>query len=159
MPEAPETGPYVLAAVFCEKVLQERDGVISAIRIIDQLTQAAAGPDPPQAMPPFLSELTMLVSLKAGDARGRHGVKIRPEAPGGFQLPAIEQAITFQAGAGGVNLIMQVALPIAYEGVYWFDVILTGPRPQEDRLLTRIPLEVIYAPQRVGGSEPTENPS
>jgi hypothetical protein len=29
-------GPYLNAALLCEKVLQERDGVLSIIRIIDR---------------------------------------------------------------------------------------------------------------------------
>ena len=100
-------------------------------------------------MPPFIiSNLTMLVAIRADQARGRYGIKIRPEAPGGFQMPSVEQAINLQAGPTGANLIMPMVLPITEEGVYWFDVILTGPAPQEDQLLTRIPLEIVYSPHR-----------
>ncbi len=146
------TGPHLTLAVLCEKVLHEADGAISVIRVVDQLTQTAVGPDAPAAMPPFLIDnLTLVVALKADQARGRFGVKVRPEAPGGIQLPSMEQAVTFQSGPSGVNLIMPLVLPIASEGVYWFDVFLTGHEPQEDELLTRVPLEVIYAPQRPPG--------
>lgn len=31
-------GPYVNAALICEKVLQETDGVLSVVRIIDRFT-------------------------------------------------------------------------------------------------------------------------
>jgi hypothetical protein len=136
-------------AVLCEKVLQEQDGVLTIIRIIDQLTQTAVGPEAPEQMPPFIAQnLTMVVTIKADQARGRYGLRIRPEAPGGFQLPPVEQAITISPGPGGVNVVMPMALPISAEGVYWFDVILTAPpTDQPDRLLTRVPLEVQYAPQ------------
>lgn len=141
-------------AVLCEKVLNEQDGVISAIRIIDRLTQTATGPEPPEQMPPFmLDTLTMLITVKPDQARGRYGIRIRPEQPGGVQLPPTEQAITIQPGAAGLNLIMPLILPIAHEGVYWFDVFLTARPPQPDRLLTRVPLEVIYSPQRSPASE------
>jgi len=131
-------------------VLQEQDGVISLIRLIDRLTQTFTGPDAPEQMPPFLAtDLTMMIAIKSDQARGRYGLKIRPETPGGFQLPAIEQAIQLQAGTGA-NLVMPIALPIAQEGLYWFDIFLTGPPPQADRLLTRVPLEVLYSPQRIG---------
>ena len=44
-------GPNVVAAVFCEKVLQEKDGVLSAIRIVDRFTvsvEAPSGAAPPE---------------------------------------------------------------------------------------------------------------
>jgi hypothetical protein len=143
------TGPHLIAALICEKVLDEKDGVLSAIRIIDRLERSAIGPDAPEEMPPFVVDnLTLLVTVKSDQARGRYGIKVRPEAPGGVQLPPMEQAITIQPGPAGINLTVPFALAIQAEGVYWFDVFLTGPAPQEDRLLTRVPLEVIYSPQR-----------
>lgn len=152
------TGPHVVMAVLCEKALQEQDGVISIIRVVDQITQTQTGPDTPEAMTPFVaSDLTLVISLKADQARGRYGIKVRPEAPGGFQLPAIEQAIQLQAGGGGgVNLILPLILPVSQEGLYWFDVFLTGPAPQPERLLTRVPLEVVYQPLRLGGAPPEQ---
>jgi hypothetical protein len=153
-----DTGPHLLIAVLCEKVLQESDGVLSVIRVIDRLTQGAAGPEAPEQMPPFiLDRLTMLVAIRADQARGRHGIKIRPEAPSGLQMQSVEQGVTIQSGATGINLILPLVLPITEEGVYWFDVFLTGPAPQADRLLTRVPLEIVYAPQRVGAGP--EHPS
>ncbi len=146
-----ETGPHLLVAALFEKVLQEQDGVLSAIRLIDRVTQSTTDPDAPEQMPPFLTDnLTMLVCLRSDQARGRYGIKVRPEAPGGFQLPAMEQAIQLQPGANGANLILPLVLPITQESVFWFDVFLTGPAPQPDRLLTRVPLEVVYSPRRVG---------
>jgi hypothetical protein len=146
-----DTGPHLVTAALCETVLQEPSGVLSLIRMVDQITQSATGPDAPEQMPPFmLSTLTLVVSLKADQARGRHGIKIRPEQPGGQQLPEIEQPVQLMSG-GGVNLVMPLLLPITLEGTYWFDIIFTGPPPQADRLLTRVPLQVLYSPQRIGG--------
>ena len=39
-------GPYLHAAHFCEKLLTEKDGVLSAIRIIDRITVTASGATP-----------------------------------------------------------------------------------------------------------------
>jgi len=93
-----------------------------------------------------------LVSLKSGTAKGRFKVKIRPEAPSGELLPAIEVPVLFEGEERGVNLILQIAIQAEHEGLYWFDVFL------EEGRLTRIPLRVVYQPQRVGGptSEPTD---
>ena len=38
------TGPYLEAAFFCEKVLQEIDGTKSAIRIVDRINRQIPGP-------------------------------------------------------------------------------------------------------------------
>ncbi|MGH9740926.1 MAG: hypothetical protein ACRD51_01105, partial [Candidatus Acidiferrum sp.] len=46
-----EGGPYLQMACFCEKVLNEKDGVLSIIRVIDRLTVNASGPDSPEQMP------------------------------------------------------------------------------------------------------------
>lgn len=37
-------GPFLSAALLCEKVLVEQDGIKSAIRIIDRVTHAVLGP-------------------------------------------------------------------------------------------------------------------
>ena len=33
----PDYGPYLIAALICQKVLEEKDGVLSAVRIVDRL--------------------------------------------------------------------------------------------------------------------------
>lgn len=34
----PERKPYLSAAFFCERVMEEKDGVLSAIRLVDTFT-------------------------------------------------------------------------------------------------------------------------
>ena len=65
------TGPFIAAAVICENVLNEQDGVLSVIRIIDRLIQQAVGPEPPDDMPPLViaGNLKMLLSLQNQDRR------------------------------------------------------------------------------------------
>lgn len=135
-------------AVFCEKVLQEQGGVLSVVRLIDTLTQSAAGPEPPKQMPPFIAEVTMIIVLRADKAKGRFGIKVRPEAPSGEQMPSIEQTIQLTGGPWGASIVAPLAFPVGQEGVFWFDVFLTGPSEDyPERLLTRMPLEVFYQPQ------------
>jgi len=140
------TGPYVSVAVFCEKVMQEQDGGMSLIRVTDTINQVAVGPDAPREMQPFITNITLVVSLKSGEARGSYGVMLRPEAPGGFQMPSFEQTVHLQGGAWGAAIIMPLQLPISVQGVYWFDVFLTEPTDADSaQFLTRIPLEVVYS--------------
>jgi hypothetical protein len=99
------TGPFLTAAAICERVLQERDGVLSAIRIVDRITLTAAG-EVPEHLPEFPPHnLTVLVSFKSGNARGRHTVSFRVEKPSGEEGPALgEFPVLFEGGERGVNL-------------------------------------------------------
>lgn len=142
-----ERGPYVNAASFCENTLIGEDGTLSLIRMIDTVTQTATGPDPPATMPAFVVRTKLAVVLKAGEARGRYAIKLRPEAPDGRQLPEQEQAIQLEGGYSGINVITDVQVAVELEGVYWFDIIFVAG-PGEERLLTRVPLRVMYLPQK-----------
>jgi hypothetical protein len=144
-PQLPDTGPYLGIAVLCEIVLQEAGGASSVIRITDTINQTAVGPDAPKEMAPFMASVTMIVMIKAGEAHGSFGIVISPEAPGGFQLPSFEQTVHLAGGPWGATLIVPMQLPISIPGVYWFDVSLNDPTTDIRRLLTRVPLEVIYS--------------
>jgi hypothetical protein len=147
MPTVFETGPYLVTATLCELSIQENDGVLSLIRMIDKITNAIIGPSAtvPEAMPALAVNLTMVIMLKPGEARGRYTVKVRPEMPSGQRLPDTELPVSF-AGApdAGVNLIFKINLMASEEGLYWFDVLL------DEHLLTRTPLRIEYSPLRTG---------
>jgi hypothetical protein len=66
--------------------------------------------------------------LKADQAKGRHTLKIIVEDPMGARIPVGEWSVNFQPGNNGLNIIVDVNFAVQYEGVYWFDVILGGPR-------------------------------
>jgi hypothetical protein len=133
-------------------VLEDKDGVLTLIRIVDTLTRTAMGPDVPDEMAPFTLEgYRLVVSLKSDRARGRYSVKIRPEDPSGTQLAAVELPVHLEGGERGVNLIVDLSFPVELEGLYWFDILFVSGRGVE-RLLTRIPLRVRYQPQRVGSA-------
>lgn len=148
-------GPYLTTAILCEKVIQSAEGVLSAINIIDQVTQEASGTEVPSQMPPFQLQLSGVIGLKAGSARGRFAVKLRPEDPSGSQQPAMEFPVQFSGPEGsGVNLLLNVGFQVELEGLYWFDVILVEG-PDAERRLTRIPLNVLYHPTRTGPAPPS----
>jgi len=67
-------GPFLQIAVFCEKVLDEKDGVVSAIRIIERLKFSASGEGAPEKMPPMNIPIVLLVRFKSGDVSGEHEV-------------------------------------------------------------------------------------
>ncbi len=138
------SGPYLNAAVICEKVLQEKDETLSVIRMIDRFNVTVSALGSPENLPPIPLNLTVLISLKSGKARGRSTVKLRIESPSGLKLPDQLLPVLFEGEDRGVNLVMNLNLVIDQEGVYWFDVLL------EEKLLTRMPLRTVY--QRIGTS-------
>jgi hypothetical protein len=137
-----EDGPYIQVAAFCERALEEKDGVLSLIRVVDRVTHTIAGPGASAEMQPFPYQMTLVLSLKTGHARGGYNLRIVREVPSGIREEA--QAPSFRIhfegeGDRGHNLIVRMALTFEQEGLYWFDVFL------EDQLLTRMPFRVVYA--------------
>ena len=139
-------GPYLAAAFLCETVLQERDGILSAIRIVDRIIATASGPSAPQQMPPVAVNLTALIIFRSGDAKGSFTVKIQPVSPSGFRTPEVALPIFLEGDDRGANLVSIIAFQAREEGLYWFDVSLNKD------LITRMPLRVVYQRIAVGQS-------
>ncbi len=81
------SGPYLVAALLCEKVLQEKDETISVIRMIDRITLTVNALSSPETIPSTIINLSALISLKSGSARGKGIVLLRVETPSGLKLP------------------------------------------------------------------------
>lgn len=149
----PPGGPYLQNALICEKLLRDADGVQSFIRVIDRVTVGAVGPSPPTEMPPQTLDMTLCISLKGGDARGRHALKIRPEMPSGEQMPTLEIHLQLEAEERGNNVNIDLkGIQFGHEGLWWFDVLFGD----NETLLTRVPLRLSYQPQRVLETGQTE---
>jgi hypothetical protein len=138
------TGPFLNAALLCEKVLYEKDEVISVIRLVDRITLTAHASSSPETLPPMPVSLYALISFKSGSAKGRHTIKWVTETPSGIRLPEQLLSAHFDGDDRGVNLVLNINMVVDQEGLYWFDIIL------EDQLITRIPLRILY--QRIGQS-------
>jgi len=128
-------GPYLAMAVLCEKVLDEKDGVLSAIRIVDRMVYAAHGPDAPQEMPPVPVNIQALISFKSGQVRGEYIVKIKSNDPEKLE---VSMPIRLEGDERGANVILNLGFTAKKEGLFWFDVFLG------DKLITRIPLRLVY---------------
>lgn len=126
-------------ATFCERVLEEKDGVLTLVRVIDQFAITAHGPEVPDELPSGgILELTLVVSLKSGSARGRHELAIRAEQPSGQHLGEQKFDLHFNGDDHGVNAVLPIAVP-AIEGVYWFDILINGKR------ISRVPFRFLYS--------------
>jgi hypothetical protein len=139
-------GPYLSAAFLCERLLEEKDNVKSAIRIVDRIVRTATGPTPPQEMEPFDHELTLFVSFKSGWARGPFELRITGVKPSGDSTPLHQGMLHFEGEEDrGVELAARMMMRINQTGIHWFEVDLDGTR------VSRIPLRVIYNPVRRSG--------
>ena len=150
MPEY-DSGPHVQLAVFTDRYIRgAQSGSLSLINIVDGATMVG---EDPEEMPSFsLEHLTLVIGLWAGQTKGRYSLKLRPEEPSGVQGELIDLGqVNFpDTGARGVDIIRQMPYEVTEEGTYWFDVLFSPGSGLEDRLLTRIPLTVVYQPQPRG---------
>lgn len=135
-----QDGPYVNAAFICERLLQEQDGVKSAIRIVDRFNRSihVTSGEPPEKMPPLSVDLWLLLKLKSGSCKGKKDIRITFLAPGGGVLGSHSGSVVFGGDNRGVDVQVRLQMDLGEEGVYWFDVLL------DEWLLTRVPLEIRY---------------
>jgi hypothetical protein len=133
-----EQGPYIQAAALCEQVIEDKNGVLSLIRIIDTITHTEVRSDSPADMPPVTYPMKMVIMLKSGRARGRHELKITPELPSGELKQSITQSVQMEGEERGMNHIINMVFTFTIEGLYWFNIYL------DDTLLTKIPLRIKY---------------
>ena len=141
-------GPFLVAALICERVLLERDGVLSVIRIIDQLTHTIVAAAMPDELPKVPYSFTFLISFKAGRARGRQNVAVTMEDPSGTRRQLFAQSMQMEGENRGANWVIQANVTFTKEGLYWFDVLL------EDEVATRIPFKLIYQLVSPGAQPP-----
>jgi hypothetical protein len=141
-------GPYVQVAAICTTPLVEREGYLSVIRMQDRIQLGGPGD---QMQPQPLHMLTLVISLKAGEMRGKGTVKITPHSPSGTVMPAGEVPVLFEGDERGCVIATPLQVVAEEEGLYWFDITLEGT------LLTRVPLRVMY--QKVLGIPGTPFPA
>ena len=136
MSEPDRSGPHLQAALIAERVLQEQDGVITPIRVIDRVMMSIL---PDAELPAAAEKLVLLVTLKSGGARGSYTLTVRLENPSGTEIPFIPPATVFLEGEErGVALIVPFAFSPEEQGLYWFDVYFENER------LTRVPLRAMF---------------
>jgi hypothetical protein len=133
-------GPFVSVAAFCENVVQEKDGVLTLVRVIDRYDLQASGPQAPSEMPEgMLVQPNLVVVLKSGRALGSFAVRINFHHPNGRVVEGAEQSFAPAGGEeGGVSVVSKVVLQLSSAGIYWAEVIVNS------RVVTRVPLQVRY---------------
>jgi len=141
--------PYLSIAAICEKVLNERDDVLSGIRFISRLSVSVSQTNVPEKMPVVPFEIFIFVSFKAGPARGKRRIHLYIYNPKGERSPHNPStSAVYTEDTQSTNLITQLKLVTSDEGIYWFDVLV------DDDVITRIPFEVKYIREPVQQADP-----
>jgi len=131
---------FLHVATFCEKVLNEADGVNSLIRMIDRFNVQGIT----EEMQPVLLQFTAYISFKSGFLRGKHKVSIRPKSPKGEDMPSMDIPVLFEGDDDrGPALNIPIGWTAQEEGLYWWDLYLN------EELITRMPLRVNYQQVRM----------
>lgn len=146
----PNGGPYVQAALVCERALQEASGLVSAIRVIDRVF-FVTGEDgqPVQRVHP----ITIVIMLKAASARGSYTLHVTRETPSTERTPILQAPVLFEGDDRGVQLILDAGFEPEESGVYWLDVELEAPEATDlgRQLLTRIPIRAVFQAMPTAG--------
>ncbi|MBI3463092.1 MAG: hypothetical protein HY000_08545 [Planctomycetes bacterium] len=141
-------GPYLAAAVLCEHVLHEKDGIHSLIRMFDRLSVKASATRrdgssvaPAQVaaiVPPI--PLTLFVGFKSGDFKGQKVLSVRVTNPDGQVMdadqPSISMNLVFEGDERGANAHITLLFKVKKSGLYWIDLFL------DEEWVTSVPLRM-----------------
>ncbi|MDT4953581.1 MAG: hypothetical protein QOJ02_1719 [Acidobacteriota bacterium] len=140
-----EAKPYLLSAVFCEKVLDEKDNILSAIRIIERLTVEFIQPVPPDPSPVMI-ETMILIKFATVGIEGEYNLHLKMRNPAGKESELVSLPIIVKTENPGFNFKASVSIGLTVEGFYWLLVYL------DDKFFTQTPLEVVFRGEKVEAS-------
>ena len=138
--------PWIGTAVICENVLEGKDGVMSAIRIVDTFT--VTKPTEWDEATPLRIRLQGLLILRAGDVTGERTIRLIGTSPKRKRTKFYDFKVTFTGGATNVNVHLDFIMSFKHDGVHWLDVYV------EKWHATRIPVTIIFR----DASSPSQDP-
>jgi len=127
--------PFLTAALLCERVLQEKDGTLTAVRIVDKMGYSLQGLPEGLNLKPSLP-VACLISLKSGPVSGTHKIKLFVERPNGERKEVFTRDFEFLGNELGQNIIMNLVIGAEQEGVHWFELAF------DEEVLTRFPFTI-----------------
>lgn len=139
-------GPYVQIATFCREVKRSEAGNLSVIDCVAAIyAPLPPGNAPPGAVPMVtLDELTLALSLWAGELVGDYTITIRPDPPVGEEEAITLQASFPKAAVGvGQDFAVRFGGTKVPGGSYWFRVSISGgPKDEAERPVVAVPLDI-----------------
>lgn len=142
LPASPREGPYLAVATLFERVLIERDGVASGIRMVDnvnlQVPEMPPGPIPDNVTVHAAAfKAALMVCLKSGRASGRYELRVILHPPIGEPRPYPPHTMELSPEPhGGALAVFELTLLLDAPGLYSFELLLDG------EFLTAVPLNV-----------------
>jgi hypothetical protein len=125
----------LVSAFLCEKILTEKDGVQTYVRVVDHFTV-------PRLLEPNQAGLLVWLAIivKSGRAKGKYNLSLRMNAPTG-EVQAIGEETPFALNGGehGVNANVMLALQVRHEGLFGIDVMI------DEEVLAHVPFRVTLA--------------
>jgi hypothetical protein len=123
--------PRLAAAILCERVLLEKDDVLSVIRLIDTFYVQVPKELPKDAKP--IIQLTALLSFKRGNEpdTSTHQVTLKIQGPSGpvRDLPVMMEFFFRPGEIASSNLVLNIGLEIKEFGRFRLDVFVDGEGP------------------------------
>lgn len=148
----PIGGPFLAVAAFCDNVMQDTDGTMSAIRIVDKITvniPAAAPATIPSESTKVPVVVWLLLMFKSGSAKGKRELALNVVSPSGKTGNVLKQQVVLSPEpSGGINVKIHFSLGISEGGLFLVDVLMDG------KLMTRMPLLVTVAREKAEAAAP-----
>jgi hypothetical protein len=120
-----------VSAFLCERVLTEKDGVQTYVRVVD-IFSAKITPGARARLQAWL-----IIILRSADAKGDYTVTVRMNSPIGKITPMGEgMPAQMKGGEHGISFNVLMIIDVEHEGVYTIDVLLDG------EVVTRVPFKV-----------------
>ena len=134
--------PFLAAALLCEKILEQKDDVLTVVRIVDTFT-VTIPPNLPQDTKPAI-QLTALLSFKKASPRAeaeKHEVRMKLRSPSGKINPVGRREFSFKPDdLSGVSLILNITLGVSDYGLFWLEISV-----DDDEIVTSIPFKLLEA--------------
>lgn len=132
--------PYLTAALFCERVIEDKEGVLSVIRIMDSIVIELPA-DAPDDFPSEHNRLPVafdgLIAIKTGDSPGEHTLRVEMISPSGKRSETHRHVVALKEQEhGGANLTLHNTIKLKHGGLFHFEVFI------DDRLATRVPFRI-----------------
>lgn len=117
--------------ILCERVLNEKDGVLSVVRIVDTYEIAKEGLPPEGERGPIMMHILIMVKLVPSQGETNHSIQLRIIRPNGeiADIGAPTSAVTppGQSDASvGLNVIVPLGVIPKRMGLHYVECLLDG---------------------------------
>lgn len=130
----------ITVATFCERTLDEKDGVPSLIRLIDRITFTPPAPQTFDAegkpLEPHVA-LAFYIRLSSLNEGSEHELRLTIQNPLGEEKEIVKYPFKIERNKSGVNFRGDLTVGVKHAGFYWMRIYI------DSVFKMQIPLEVV----------------